>query len=89
MGIVYHTNKQTGITYAYENKAHWDKKKQQSRSIRKLIGKVDPATGNIVPTRAYNKQGLPVGERSPIPGPVPITKMQRSFYGASYLFDEI
>jgi len=25
--IVYHTNKKTGIPYAYENKARWDKKK--------------------------------------------------------------
>ena len=45
MGIVYHTNKKTGITYAYENTAYWDTEKQQSRAIRKPIGKVDPNTG--------------------------------------------
>ena len=56
MGIVYHTNKKTGITYAYENKAYWDKEKRQSRSMRKLIGKVDPATGKIVPTRPYKRR---------------------------------
>lgn len=89
MGIVYHTNKKTGITYAYENKSYWDKEKKQSRASRKLIGKVDPTTGKIIPTRPYNKQGLSAGEKSQKPGPVPITKMKRSFYGASYLFDEI
>lgn len=89
MGIVYHTNKKTGITYAYENKAYWDKEKRQSRSKRKLIGKVDPATGNIIPTRPYKRQGTPTSEGQTKPGLRPITKMQRSFYGASYLFDEI
>ena len=89
MGIVYHTNKKTGITYAYENKAYWDKEKRQSRSTRKLIGKVDPDTGAIVPTRTYKKRELPVNEGSPKPGPSSITMMRRSFYGASYLFDQI
>ena len=89
MGIVYHTNRKTGITYAYENTAHWDKKKKQSRSKRKLIGKVDAATGKIVPTRPYKKKGMPADEKPSRPGPPPITKMQRSFYGATYLFDEI
>jgi hypothetical protein len=56
MGIIYQKNKQTGITYAYENEAYWDKDKQQSWAKRKLIGKLDPETGEIVPTRAYKKQ---------------------------------
>jgi hypothetical protein len=89
MPIVYHTNKQTGITYAYENKAYWDKKKKKSRSIRKLIGKVDPATGEIIPTRPYKRRKQSACERPTKPGPLPITKMHRSFFGATYLFDEI
>jgi transposase len=89
MGIVYHTNKKTGITYAYENKAYWDKEKRQSRSKRKLIGKVDLDTGEIIPTRAYQKREQFVDEGLTKPGPSPITMMRRSFYGASYLFDQI
>lgn len=89
MGIIYHTNKQTGITYAYENKAHWDKKKKQSRAKRTLLGKVDPATGKIVPTRPYKKRQSSTSKEPLKPGPLPITMMQRSFYGATYLFDEI
>lgn len=88
MGIIYQKNKKTGITYAYHNESYWDKEKQQSRAKRTLIGKVDPDTGKIIPTRAYQKKDKP--SDIPLkPGPVPITKMQRSFYGATYLLDQI
>ena len=50
MGIVYQKDKRSGITYAYESKARWDKEKKQSRAKRTLIGRVDDATGEIVPT---------------------------------------
>jgi transposase len=52
--IVYQQNKKTGVVYAYENHPFWDSKKKQSRSTRKLLGKLDPSTGNIVPTRGRN-----------------------------------
>ena len=89
MGLVYQTNKQTGITYAYENEAYWDKGKKQSRARRKLIGKVDPKTGEIIPTRRYKKRSEPMEAPPAKPGPVPITAMKRCFYGATYLFDQI
>ena len=89
MGIIYQTNKKTGITYAYENEAFWDPKKQQSRAKRRLIGKLDPVTGEIVPTRSYKKPTEIITETKAKPGPVPITKYQRSFYGATYLLDQI
>ena len=59
MGIVYQTDKRSGITYAYENKAYWDKEKKQSRSKRSLIGRVDPKTGEIVPTDGRCKKLSP------------------------------
>ena len=49
--IVYQTDKRTGITYAYESISYWDKEKQQPRSKRKYIGKVDPVTKEIIPKR--------------------------------------
>jgi transposase len=52
--IVYQQNKKTGVVYAYENHPFWNSEKKQSRSTRKLLGKLDPATGNIVPTRGRN-----------------------------------
>jgi transposase len=76
MGIVFQKDKRVGITYAYESESYWDKEKKQPRSRRKLIGRLDEETGNIVPTR----------ERKP-PVPEPISK--RTFCGATYLFNEI
>lgn len=59
MGIIFQTDKRSGITYAYENKAFWDKEKKQSRSKRTLIGRVDPDTGEIVPTDGRCKRRSP------------------------------
>lgn len=56
MAIVTQTDRRTGITYAYETQYYWDKEKQQSRAKRKCVGKVDPATGNIIPTRGRAKK---------------------------------
>jgi hypothetical protein len=50
MGLVNQFDKRTGITYVYESTSHWDKEKQQSRSTRKIVGRLDPETGEIVPT---------------------------------------
>ena len=44
-------NKQRGVTYVYESESYWDKALKQPRSHRRLIGKRDPDTGEIVPTR--------------------------------------
>ena len=53
--IIYQTNKKSGVTYAYENQPYWDPVKKQSRATRKLLGKVDPLTGDIVPTRGRKR----------------------------------
>lgn len=89
MGIIYQKNKKTGITYVYQNEAYWDKEKQQSRAKRTLIGKLDPDTGEILPTRSYKKKQEQETVAPIKPGPAPITKVRRSFYGASYLLDQI
>lgn len=48
--IIKKLNKQTGVTYVYESESYWDKEKKQPRSRRKLIGKIDDTTGEIIPT---------------------------------------
>lgn len=48
--IIKKLNKQTGITYVYESESYWDKEKKQPRSKRRLIGKIDEETGEIIPT---------------------------------------
>ena len=49
--IVYQIDKKTGAKYAFESVSFWDKDKKQPRSKRKYLGKVDPETGEIIPSR--------------------------------------
>jgi len=86
--IVYQKDKRSGITYAYESVSYWDKDKQQSRAKRKLVGRVDPETGKIVPTdgRGRKKKDVPTATKR---GPAPSTDTTRCFYGATYLLDAI
>ena len=59
MGLVkQHRN---GITYLYESESYYDPEKKQSRSKRKLLGKIDPVTGELVPT---GKKGRPKKEKA-------------------------
>ena len=47
------------MTYVFESEDYWDPEKKQARSRRRCIGKLDPATGEIVPTgnRGRKKKG--------------------------------
>lgn len=56
MAIVKIHNKKTGLTYAYEQKSYWVPELKQSRHKRKLIGRVDDATGEIIPTDGRNRK---------------------------------
>ncbi len=53
MAIVKVLNKKTGITYVYESQSYRDKTTKQPRSKRKLIGRIDDETGEVVPTRKH------------------------------------
>lgn len=57
MGIIYQHDKRSGITYAYESQAVWDKEKKMSRAKRTLIGRLNTETGEIVPTDGRCKPG--------------------------------
>lgn len=50
MSIVYQKDKRSGITYVYESESWWDKEKKQSRSKRRLIGRLDEESGAVIPT---------------------------------------
>ncbi len=60
VSIVKCTNKKTGVTYVYESESYWDKEKKQPRNRRKLVGKIDPETGEVVPTGGRGR-----GEKTP------------------------
>lgn len=88
MASIYQKNEQAKITYVYENEAYWDKEKQQSRSWQKLIGKLDPITKEIVPTRSYQKKTL-IEKALLKPSPLAISQVKRHFFGMAYLFNQI
>ena len=85
MSLVYVTNKNNGTTYGYESTNYWDKEKKQSHSKSICIGKLDEA-GNLI---ASKRLTMPSTSTPVKQGPVPSTVMKRSYYGATYLFDEI
>ena len=62
MAIIKQYHKDTDTTYVYDSVSYWDAEKGQSRSKRKLLGKLDPATGEIIPTgqRGRKKKERPV-----------------------------
>lgn len=47
----YQTNKETGVTYVYETNSYWDKEKKQPRNTKVCIGKLDPETGEVIPSK--------------------------------------
>ena len=49
--IVYQIDKKTGSKYAFESVSYWDKDKKQPRSKRRYLGKVEPETEEIIPSR--------------------------------------
>ncbi|MBR4776894.1 MAG: hypothetical protein IK007_04695 [Lachnospiraceae bacterium] len=59
MAIVTQYHKDTDTTYVYESTSYWDPEKKQSRSKRKVIGKIDPESGEIIPT---GRKGRPKRE---------------------------
>lgn len=56
MAIIHQHDKRSGITYAYESHSYWDPEKKMTRAKRRLIGRVDPETGEIIPTDGRNRK---------------------------------
>ena len=64
MAIVKVHNKARTVTYVYESVSYWDKELKQPRSHRKLIGRIDPATGDVVPTGKRTKKDAAISPHS-------------------------
>jgi transposase len=84
--IVKQYDKRINVTYAYESTSYWDKDKKQSRSKRKLIGIIDPQTGEITPTTKKKRQSA---EPAIQLTETPWLYAKRTFFGATYLLDSI
>lgn len=48
---IFQKNKKTGVTYVYEATSYWDKEKKQPRNKQICIGKLDPETGEVIPSK--------------------------------------
>ena len=59
--IVKYTRKD-GNTYAYESIAKWDSRHKQSRPVRRYLGRVDPVSGEIIPSSG--RPGRPKGSKN-------------------------
>ena len=70
MAIIRQHDKRSGITYVYESHSYWDPERKMTWAKRRLIGKVNPDTGEIVPTDERNKKS-----RTPAPGDTDYKKM--------------
>lgn len=51
MAIIDSYNRKRGVIYVYESFSYWDKELGQPRSRRRLLGRRDPGTGEVIPTR--------------------------------------
>lgn len=59
--LVYHRKKDTGTTYVYKIvKEYWDKERKQMRNEQVCIGKLDPETGELIPSKRLEKVPPPV-----------------------------
>ena len=72
MAIVKYTNPKTGVQYAYESTASWDPETHRNHPKRIYLGRVDPTTGEIIPTegkrgrKPVQKEDLPIPESASI-----------------------
>ena len=67
MAVIHQKDKRSGITYVYESVSYWDREKKQSRSKRRLIGRLDEETGEVLPTDGRGRKRSPsyvLGEES-------------------------
>jgi hypothetical protein len=59
MAIIKQLDKRSGITYVYDSKSYRDPETKKVRSNRTLIGKLDPETGDIIPTDGRGRKRSP------------------------------
>lgn len=100
MAVIKQLDKRSGITYIYESKYVWDKERKQSRSVRRLIGRLDAKTGEIIETDGRRRGGKALGETLvPVKAAAPrpkksepaatVSVSERKFCGATCLLDAI
>ena len=71
--LSYHRNKKTGVTYVYSiEKCYWDKEKKGPRNKQICLGKLNPETGEIIPSKRRRKT---VERATATPGVVAVSRV--------------
>jgi len=78
---VNHINKITGVTYVYESVSAWDKDKKQSRNKQVCIGKLDPVSGEFIPSNRLSPEQAAIRD--------PAVTASAEIVGPSILLDTI
>ncbi len=76
-----HLNKKTGVTYVYESVSSWDKEKKQSRNKQVCVGKLDPVTGEFIPSKRLNPEQAAIRD--------PAVTASAEIIGPSFVLDAI
>lgn len=74
MSIVKSYSKANDTTYVYEQDMKWNPVTKRPEGSRKLIGKIDPATGEIVPTGKKGRKKKEKTESAPVPSDSELAK---------------
>ena len=77
-----HLNKKTGVTYVYEEVSFWDKEKKQSRNKQVCIGKLDPSTGEYIPSKRLQPGSATIAGEDALP-----SKVTATIVGPSIILD--
>ena len=94
--ITHHRNKKTGAIYRYAVESYWDKEKKSPRNKQVCLGRVDPETGELIPSKRRRKkvagthpESSPsdITARSRIVGPNMILEKITREYGVDSLLD--
>jgi len=53
--ITHHRDKKTGAIYVYSVESYWDKEKKAPRNRQTYLGRLDPETGEVIPSKKKGK----------------------------------
>ena len=53
--ITQHRNKKTGAVYVYSVESYWDKEMKAPRNKQTCLGRLDPETGEAIPSKRRRK----------------------------------
>lgn len=67
MSTIIHS-KIKGTVYCYRSESYWDKESKSPKSRRVLIGKIDPETGEMVPTGPRGRRKRAEGDKAAMAG---------------------